>query len=275
MRKNCDDSGVKSTPRSPSASGLAAAGRGPERRRSGRARGSSRRRVVDEHEAARPGPGQWALRDPRDERGRDAGVDGVPAVREHLGPRLGGERMPCCDRAPHRRRLLGPAEVSSPSRRDRGQPARPREATLSAGAAGALCGRCSSGSARPDPTSRRTRTSARCSSTTASRSGTTSGTRAATASSPTASSTTRSPRCSGSGCSRSRPSRRRRSRSRSCVWREWGPTTRWSSRTFAVVWAGIVFSAAFPFALGAALGAARALGAPGAEARGASPCSRR
>jgi hypothetical protein len=38
------------------------------------------------------------------------------------------------------------------------------------------------------------------------------------------------------------------------LWREWGPATRWSSRTFAVVWAGIVFSAAFPFALGAALG---------------------
>jgi hypothetical protein len=36
------------------------------------------------------------------------------------------------------------------------------------------------------------------------------------------------------------------------LWREWGPTTRWSSRTFAVVWAGIVLSAAFPFALGAA-----------------------
>src|SRR5436190_10898036 len=35
--------------------------------------------------------------------------------------------------------------------------------------------------------------------------------------------------------------------------RQWGPTARWSSRTFAVVWAGIVLSAAFPFALGAAL----------------------
>jgi hypothetical protein len=35
--------------------------------------------------------------------------------------------------------------------------------------------------------------------------------------------------------------------------REWGPTARWSSRTFAVVWAGIVLSGAFPFALGAAL----------------------
>ena len=34
------------------------------------------------------------------------------------------------------------------------------------------------------------------------------------------------------------------------VWREWGPPTRWSSRTFAVVWAGIVLIAAFPFALG-------------------------
>ena len=37
------------------------------------------------------------------------------------------------------------------------------------------------------------------------------------------------------------------------VWHEWGPTTRWSSRTFAVVWAGIVLSAAFPFALGMSL----------------------
>src|SRR5438270_11684827 len=37
------------------------------------------------------------------------------------------------------------------------------------------------------------------------------------------------------------------------LWREWGPATRWSSRTFAVVWAGIVLSAAFPFALGMAL----------------------
>src|ERR1700757_569568 len=36
------------------------------------------------------------------------------------------------------------------------------------------------------------------------------------------------------------------------AWREWGPVTRWSSRTFAVVWAGIVLSAAFPFALGIA-----------------------
>ena len=36
------------------------------------------------------------------------------------------------------------------------------------------------------------------------------------------------------------------------VGREWGPAVRWSSRTFAVVWAGIVLSAAFPFALGIA-----------------------
>ena len=35
--------------------------------------------------------------------------------------------------------------------------------------------------------------------------------------------------------------------------REWGPVARWSSWTFAVVWSGIVLSAAFPFALGAAL----------------------
>jgi hypothetical protein len=37
------------------------------------------------------------------------------------------------------------------------------------------------------------------------------------------------------------------------VWREWGPAARWSSRTFAVVWAGIILAAAFPFALGATL----------------------
>jgi hypothetical protein len=34
---------------------------------------------------------------------------------------------------------------------------------------------------------------------------------------------------------------------------EWGAAARWSSRTFAIVWAGTVLSAAFPFALGAAL----------------------
>ena len=36
-------------------------------------------------------------------------------------------------------------------------------------------------------------------------------------------------------------------------WREWGPIARLSTRSFAVVWAGIALSAAFPFALGAAL----------------------
>jgi hypothetical protein len=34
------------------------------------------------------------------------------------------------------------------------------------------------------------------------------------------------------------------------MWRHWGAAARWSSRTFGVVWAGIVLSAAFPFALG-------------------------
>jgi hypothetical protein len=38
------------------------------------------------------------------------------------------------------------------------------------------------------------------------------------------------------------------------VCRQWGPLARWSSRTFGVVWAGLVISAAFPFALGIALG---------------------
>jgi hypothetical protein len=35
--------------------------------------------------------------------------------------------------------------------------------------------------------------------------------------------------------------------------REWGPTVRWSSRSFAVIWAGFILTGAFPFALGAAL----------------------
>jgi hypothetical protein len=37
------------------------------------------------------------------------------------------------------------------------------------------------------------------------------------------------------------------------VLRQWGPQARWSSRTFAVVWAASVLTGAFPFALGAAL----------------------
>ena len=37
------------------------------------------------------------------------------------------------------------------------------------------------------------------------------------------------------------------------VGREWGPASRLSTRSFGVLWAGIVLSAAFPFALGAAL----------------------
>ena len=56
--------------------------------------------------------------------------------------------------------------------------------------------------------------------------------------------------------------------------REWGPTARWSSRTFAVVWAGVVLSAAFPFALGIALALARAVGAPGGRPRALRRCSR-
>lgn len=35
--------------------------------------------------------------------------------------------------------------------------------------------------------------------------------------------------------------------------REWGPIARWSSRSFAVIWAGFILTGAFPFALGAAL----------------------
>jgi hypothetical protein len=51
------------------------------------------------------------------------------------------------------------------------------------------------------------------------------------------------------------------------VAREWGPAARWSDRSFAVVWAGIVLSGAFPFALGMAL-ALLAMWALQARARG-------
>jgi hypothetical protein len=51
------------------------------------------------------------------------------------------------------------------------------------------------------------------------------------------------------------------------VAREWGPASRWSNRSFAVVWSGIVLSGAFPFALGTAL-ALLALWALQARARG-------
>src|SRR5947209_6567424 len=37
------------------------------------------------------------------------------------------------------------------------------------------------------------------------------------------------------------------------VWREWGRSARFSSRAFAILWPGIVLTAAFPFALGAML----------------------
>ena len=99
--------------------------------------------------------------------------------------------------------------------------------------------------------------------------------RAATASSPTASSTTRSPRCSGSSCSRSRASPRPRSRSGSSPRVSGGRPSRWSNRSFAVVWAGVVLSGAFPFALGIALAllALWALQAGGAGRSRSSRCS--
>src|SRR5690242_6535151 len=37
------------------------------------------------------------------------------------------------------------------------------------------------------------------------------------------------------------------------VLRQWGADALWSSRTFAIFWAGIVLTASFPFALGAAM----------------------
>ena len=109
--------------------------------------------------------------------------------------------------------------------------------------------RSCSGRLRPASTGPRTRISARSCCSTASRSGTTSGTRAGTRSSPTACCTTRSLRCSESGFSPSPRSRPQPSRSASSCFASGGSPSRLSSRSFAVLWVGIVGAAAFPFAL--------------------------
>ena len=59
-------------------------------------------RAVHEQKAAGRRPGQRALGDPGGEGRREAGVDGVSALLEDLGARLGGQPVPCCDRASHR-----------------------------------------------------------------------------------------------------------------------------------------------------------------------------
>ena len=59
-------------------------------------------RPVDEHEAARSRARERALGDPGGECGGDAGIDGVAALGEDPGARLGGQRVPGCDRALHR-----------------------------------------------------------------------------------------------------------------------------------------------------------------------------
>ena len=95
-------------------------------------------RVMHEHEAARARSGERALRDPRDEGGRDAGVDGVAALGQHLGPRLGGERMSCCDGATHHWKATAGGPISSSCCRDAEPAVVQREATLAAGAAASL-----------------------------------------------------------------------------------------------------------------------------------------
>jgi hypothetical protein len=59
--------------------------------------------AVDEHEAPSSRTRQRALGNPTDERGRDAGVDGVPAFLEDPSAGLRGERMTGRDRALHGR----------------------------------------------------------------------------------------------------------------------------------------------------------------------------
>ncbi len=58
-------------------------------------------RPVDEQETAAARAGERALRDPRDEGGRETGVDRIAAVGEDLRSGLRRQRVPGCDRAFH------------------------------------------------------------------------------------------------------------------------------------------------------------------------------
>ena len=58
-----------------------------------------------------PGPGERALGDPRGERARDAGIDGVAARLEHLGAGAGAQRMARRDRASHVRLVAADTEA--------------------------------------------------------------------------------------------------------------------------------------------------------------------
>ena len=59
--------------------------------------------TVDEHEAARAGAGEGTLGDPGDEGRSDGRVHRVPALAEHTGARLGGERVAGGNCASHSR----------------------------------------------------------------------------------------------------------------------------------------------------------------------------
>src|SRR6266566_989718 len=62
---------------------------------------SPRRRLADEQEAASARTGERALGDPGHAGSGNARVDRVPAFAQHLGARLGGERVPGRHRASH------------------------------------------------------------------------------------------------------------------------------------------------------------------------------
>src|SRR5437868_7400336 len=65
---------------------------------------------MDEHEASGAGARQRALRDPRDERGRDRGVDGVAAGAQDLRTRRSRQRVASGDRPSHGRTVPGKQE---------------------------------------------------------------------------------------------------------------------------------------------------------------------
>src|SRR5215210_5552999 len=206
---------------------------------------------MHEHEPAGAGAGQRALGDPGHERSGDARVDGVAALRQHLRPCLRCELVSRRDRATHASRLDGRGGLSSFAALTRVTPLL-REAGLSAAAAAAVAAALvwlgPPGSDLAEHAYQRALFShdgfalwnnfwyaGRYSFVTYS--------------------VLYYPLAALLGIRLLAVATVSTAALAFAVvlWREWGPTARWSSRTFAVVWAGIVLTAAFPFALGAAL----------------------
>src|SRR5207247_5476739 len=202
-------------------------------------------------EPARTRAGERALRHPRHRRRRDAGVNGVPPFPEHLGARFRGQRVPRCNRATHGTSVVEPPRWVWCRGLSRATPlarAALRSAAAAAACAALLVWLGPPGADLAEHVYQRTlflhhgfalwnnfwyarRYSFVTYSVLYYPLAALLGIRLLAVATVSTAALAFSV----------------------VVWRQWGPAVRWSSRTFALVWAGIVLSAAFPFALGAAL----------------------